>query len=233
VIGETANRGNGDAAGEGGDGMLAGRVVIVTGGGRGLGRAHALELARRGASVVVNDLDVAVDGSKLAGGDRSTSADVVAEIEAFAGIVLANHDDVADWEGSAHLIQATIDFFGRLNAVVNNAGVLRDRMFVNASAKEWDAVIRVHLRGHFCVARHAAAHWRDEAKNGRNVSGRIVNTSSGAGLLEIDGGRVTLMDGWQRAATIDSGRRLGVDEIGPLVDKLVCQSPEPLPAYGT
>jgi NAD(P)-dependent dehydrogenase (short-subunit alcohol dehydrogenase family) len=303
--------------------MRAGRVVIVTGAGRGLGRAHALEIASQGACVVVNDLGVALDGAAVTGGATSPAEDVVAEISARGGSAIANHDDVADWEGSAGIFGAAIDAFGRLDAVVNNAGVVRDRMFANATVDEWDAVLRVHLRGHFCVARHAASYWRDAAKNGEPVSGRIVNTSSGAGLLgstgqaaysaakagivgltlveaaelarygvtanaiapsartrmteavladamaapaeaetfdamapenvsplvawlcsagsgsisgrvfEIEGGRLTLMDGWQRAATIDSGRRLDSSEIGALVGKLVGEAPAPLPVYGT
>jgi NAD(P)-dependent dehydrogenase (short-subunit alcohol dehydrogenase family) len=157
-----------------------GRVVIVTGAGRGLGRAHALEFARQGAKVVVNDLGVALDGSAPG---RGPADDVVAEIRDAGGHAVANGDDVADWDGAASLVQSALDEFGRLDVVVNNAGFVRDRMFANAAEDEWDAVVRVHLKGHFAPARHAAAHWRDRSKAGDPVDARIVNTSSGAGLL--------------------------------------------------
>jgi NAD(P)-dependent dehydrogenase (short-subunit alcohol dehydrogenase family) len=155
------------------------RVVIVTGAGRGLGRAHALELARQGARVVVNDLGVEADGR---GGSSGPAEDVVREIRAAGGEAVANGADVADWAQSAGLVRAALDAFGRLDAVVNNAGFVRDRMFANAAEEEWDAVIRVHLKGHFCVSRHAVAWWRDRAKAGEAVDARLVNTSSGAGL---------------------------------------------------
>jgi len=161
-------------------GICEGRVVIVTGSGRGIGRAHALELARQGARVVVNDLGCELDGS---GGGTGPAGEVVEAIRAGGGEAVANGDDVADWEGAARLVQSAIDAFGDLHAVVNNAGFVRDRMFANAAEDEWDAVVRVHLKGHFCVARHAAAHWRDQAKAGTPVDARIINTSSGAGIL--------------------------------------------------
>jgi NAD(P)-dependent dehydrogenase (short-subunit alcohol dehydrogenase family) len=160
-------------------GLCAGRVVIVTGAGRGLGRAHALLFAREGAAVVVNDLGVELDGR---GGSSGPAGEVVEEIRGQGGRAVANGADVADWKQAAALVAAAIEAFGRLDVVVNNAGFVRDRMFVNAGEEEWDAVVRVHLKGHFCVARHAAAHWRDQAKAGRPVDARIVNTSSGAGL---------------------------------------------------
>src|SRR4051794_15049828 len=160
-------------------GICAGRVVIVTGSGRGIGRAHALELARQGAKLVVNDLGCELDGS---GGGSGPAGEVVDAIRAAGGEAVANGDDVADWDGAGRLVQAAADAFGAPHAVVNNAGFVRDRMFANAAEDEWDAVVRVHLKGHFCVARHAAAHWRDQSKAGVAVDGRIINTSSGAGI---------------------------------------------------
>jgi len=304
---------------------LDGRVVIVTGAGRGLGRAHALELGRQGARVVVNDLGVALDGGaddEAVGG--APADDVAAEITAAGGTAIANRDDVADFDAARELLHSALDTFGRLDAVVNNAGVVRDRMFVNAAEDEWDAVIAVHLKGHFCLARHAAAHWRDLCKRtGEPVCGRIVNTSSGAGLLgsvgqaaysaakagivgltlvqsaelarygvtanaiapsartrmtetvfahamaaptaadtfdamapenvsplvawlcstesstvtgrvfAVEGGRISLMDGWQPAATKDVSRRYRADELAETVASLIACSPEPQPVYGS
>jgi len=160
-------------------GLCEGRVVIVTGAGRGLGRAHALAFARAGAKVVVNDLGVERDGR---GADESPAQQVVEEIRAAGGEAIADGADVADWEQTGRLVRRTLDAFGRLDVVVNNAGFVRDRMFVSCSEEEWDAVIRVHLKGHFCLSRHACDHWRAEAKAGRPVDARIINTSSGAGL---------------------------------------------------
>jgi NAD(P)-dependent dehydrogenase (short-subunit alcohol dehydrogenase family) len=161
-------------------GICEDRVVVVTGAGRGIGEAHALEFARQGAKVVVNDIGAALDGT---GGSGSPAHQVVEAIRTRGGEAMANGDDVADWDGAHNLIATAIEAFGRLDVVVNNAGFVRDRMFVNASEDEWDAVVRVHLKGHFCVARAAAAHWRDRSKAGEEVDARIVNTSSGAGLL--------------------------------------------------
>jgi NAD(P)-dependent dehydrogenase (short-subunit alcohol dehydrogenase family) len=159
--------------------LCAGRVVIITGAGRGIGREHALEFARQGASVVVNDLGGQVDGS---GRSAGPAQQVVQEIEKLGGRAIANGADVADWNQSRALLQAALDAFGRVDVVVNNAGILRDRMFANATEEEFDAVVRVHLKGHFCLSRHAAAYWRDQSKAGAQPSGRIINTSSGAGL---------------------------------------------------
>jgi NAD(P)-dependent dehydrogenase (short-subunit alcohol dehydrogenase family) len=145
-----------------------------------LGRAHALELARQGAMVVVNDVGAELDGS---GGSTGPAAEVVDEIVELGGEGVVNADDVADFAGAKHLVDHALEAFGRLDAVVNNAGIVRDRMFANAAEDEWDAVVRVHLKGHFAVARHAAAHWRDLAKAGEAVDARIINTSSGAGIL--------------------------------------------------
>ena len=161
-------------------GICDGRVVIVTGAARGLGRAHALELARQGAKVVVNDVGAELDGS---GGSTGPAAEVVDEIVELGGEGVVNADDVADFAGAKHLVEHALEAFGRLDAVVNNAGIVRDRMFANAAEDEWDAVVRVRLKGHFAVARHAAAHWRDQAKAGEAVDARIINTSSGAGIL--------------------------------------------------
>ena len=161
-------------------GICDGRVVIVTGAGRGIGRAHALELARQGARVVVNDIGAELDGT---GGSASPAREVVDEIVAAGGQAVVNGDDVADWQGAQRLVGTALDAFGGLDAVVNNAGFVRDRMFVSGGEDEWDAVVRVHLKGHFCVGRWAAAHWRDRAKAGSPADARIVNTSSGAGLL--------------------------------------------------
>jgi NAD(P)-dependent dehydrogenase (short-subunit alcohol dehydrogenase family) len=160
--------------------ICEGRVALVTGAGRGLGRAHALEFARQGAAVVVNDIGVALDGR---GGSTAPAQEVANEIRGLGGQVVVNDDDVADWAGSRRLIEAALEAFGRLDVVVNNAGFVRDRMFVNADEDEWDAVVRVHLKGHFCVSRWAAAHWRDRTKAGDANDARIINTSSGAGLL--------------------------------------------------
>jgi len=300
--------------------LLDGRVIVVTGAGRGLGRAHAVELARHGANVIVNDLGVALDGSP---GDGSVAQGVADEIGRSGGTAIANGDDVSDWEEAAHLVATALETFGRLDGVVNNAGIVRDRMFANATPDEWDAVMRVHLRGHFCVTRHAAAHWRELAKQDGPVGARIVNTTSGAGLLgsvgqaaysaakagiagltlvqaaelrrygvtvnaiapsartrmtetvfadamappsdpnqfdpmapdnvsplvawlcssesravngrifEVEGGKITLMDGWQRAASHDEGRRLDARSLEAIVGRLVDESPAPLPVYGS
>lgn len=161
-------------------GICDGRVVVVTGAGRGLGRAHALAFASEGARVVVNDLGVELDGSSA----RSRPADeVVEEIRAAGGEAVANGDDIADWDGAERVVRSAIEAFGDLHVLVNNAGFVRDRMFANLEEDEWDAVTRVHLKGHAAPSRHAAAYWRDRAKAGDAVDARIVNTSSGAGLL--------------------------------------------------
>ncbi len=153
--------------------------MIVTGGARGIGREHALLFAREGARVVVNDIGVELDGS---GGGSGPAGEVVQQIRDEGGEAIANGADVADWEQTRGCLEQTLERFGRLDAVVNNAGFVRDRMFVSCSEEEWDAVVRVHLKGHFCLARHAAEYWRNESKAGRPVDARIINTSSGAGL---------------------------------------------------
>jgi NAD(P)-dependent dehydrogenase (short-subunit alcohol dehydrogenase family) len=165
-------------------GALEGRVAIITGGGRGLGRAHALLFADEGAKVVVNDRGGGNDG---AGVDASPASEVVDEINARGGEAIANADDVADWEGAQRLINTAIDNFGELDVLVNNAGILRDRVLVNMSEAEWDDVVRVHLRGHFAPTRWAAAYWREEAKNGRAKPRNLVHTSSTSGLFSNPG----------------------------------------------
>ncbi|UIJ63984.1 SDR family oxidoreductase [Amycolatopsis acidiphila] len=295
--------------------MVEGRVVIVTGAGRGIGRAHALAFAREGAQVVVNDIGAALDGSGSSGGPAQ---EVVEEIEALGGKAVANTDDVADWQGASRLVAAALERFGRLDVLVNNAGFLRDRMLVNLGEDEWDAVIRVHLKGHFAPMRHAAAYWRAEAKAGRAPEARVINTSSGAGLLgsvgqgnysaakagiagltvvaaaefarygvtvnaiapaartrmteptfdmaapesgfdamapenvsplvvwlgsaesaqvtgrvfEVDGGRVSLAQGWRHGVSVDKGARWEPSELGNVVSRLLADSPPPEPVYG-
>jgi NAD(P)-dependent dehydrogenase (short-subunit alcohol dehydrogenase family) len=158
---------------------LQDKVIIVTGAGRGIGREEALEFARQGAMVVVNDLGVARDGTDPS---QTPAQEVVDEIKAMGGEAIANYDDISDWDGAERLVRTAIDTFGELHTLVNNAGILRDRMLVNMSTEEWDAVIRVHLRGTFAPARIAAAYWRDKSKAGEPVDARIVNTSSSSGI---------------------------------------------------
>jgi len=162
-------------------GALDGRIAVITGAGRGIGREHALLFAAEGALVVVNDPGGSVDGSGV--GEGSPAHDVVAEIVAAGGRAVANVDDVSEWEGGRRLVGAAIEHFGGLDVLVNNAGILRDRMLVTMSEEEWDSVIRVHLKGHFVALRHAAAYWRARAKAGASVRASVVNTSSTSGLF--------------------------------------------------
>jgi NAD(P)-dependent dehydrogenase (short-subunit alcohol dehydrogenase family) len=302
--------------------LLEGRIAIVTGAGRGIGRAHALELARQGARVLVNDLGTSGSGE---GSASEVAHEVVAEITELGGEAVANGADVADFEQAAAMVQQAIDAFGGLDVLVNNAGFVRDRMLVNTSEEEWDAVIRVHLKGHFAPLRHAGAWWRSEAKAGRQRVARVVNTSSGAGLqgsigqatysaakagiagmtlvaaaelgrygvavnaiapvartrmtegafpemmaapsgqdggggfdamdpannspvvawlasgdcdltgrvLEIEGGRICLEEGWRHGPRQDLGRRWEAAEVGPAVRELVSKAATPEPVYGT
>jgi NAD(P)-dependent dehydrogenase (short-subunit alcohol dehydrogenase family) len=161
-------------------GALDGRVAIITGAGRGIGREHALLFAQEGAKVVVNDLGGAMDGS---GDDRTAAEQVVDEIKAMGGEAVANADNVADWEGGQRLVNTAVEAFGDLHVLVNNAGILRDRVLVNMTEDEWDAVIHVHLKGHFVPTRWAAAYWREQTKAGKQVKASVVHTSSTSGLL--------------------------------------------------
>ncbi len=298
-------------------GICEGRVVVVTGAGRGIGREHALAFAREGAKVVVNDLGVARDGS---GSDVGPAQQVVDEIVGLGAEAVASTHDAADWNGAHDLVHTAVDTFGGLDVLVNNAGFLRDRMLFTTSEEEWDAVIRVHLKGHFATARHASEYWRACAKRGQTVDARIVNTSSGAGLMgsvgqgaysaakagivgltlvqsaemarygvtanaiapaartrmteevfaermrppddgfdvnhpgnisplvvwlgsvdagditgrvfEIEGGLLSVADGWQHGPQVDKGDRWEPAEIGTAVRKLVAQAPLPAPVYG-
>lgn len=301
-------------------GLVDGRVVIITGAGRGIGRAHALAFAGEGAKVVVNDIGAGADGSETG---ESPAEQVVAEIIAAGGQAVVNGDDVADWAGAENLIKTAIDTFGGLDVLVNNAGFLRDRMLVGMSEGEWDAVIRVHLKGHFAPLRHAAAYWRAEAKAGKTVDARIINTSSGAGLqgsigqgnyaaakagiaemtiqaaaelknygvsvnaiapaartrmtvgaggamaesmaapeegfdamapenisplvvwlgsaeskdvtgrvFEVEGGKITVAEGWRHGPSEDKGDRWDPKEIGPVVATLLEKAEIPTPVYG-
>jgi NAD(P)-dependent dehydrogenase (short-subunit alcohol dehydrogenase family) len=293
-------------------------VVIVTGAGRGIGRGHALEFGRQGAQVVVNDLGAELDGS---GGSSGPAGEVVDAIRSAGGEAVANGDDVADWGGAQRLVQTAIDAFGRLDVLVNNAGFLRDRMIVSTSEEEWDSVIRVHLKGHFATARFAAAYWREQQKAGERVDARIINTSSGAGLLgsvgqgtysaakagiaaltmveaaelarygvtanaiapaartrmteavfaetmaapedggfdamapenvaplvvwlgsaesagitgrvfEVEGGILSVADGWQHGPRVDKAARWDPAEVGSAVRDLLARAPAPAPVYG-
>src|SRR5579862_8635728 len=159
---------------------LSGKVAIVTGAGRGIGRAHSLALAAAGAKVVVNDLGAGIAGE---GADETPAQQVVQEIEDAGGEAVANGENVADFEGAGRLVRQAIDELGGLDILVNNAGILRDRMLVNMTEDEWDAVIAVHLKGHFAPTRHAAAYWRERSKAGEEVRARVINTSSPSGVF--------------------------------------------------
>jgi NAD(P)-dependent dehydrogenase (short-subunit alcohol dehydrogenase family) len=161
-------------------GSLEGRVAIVTGAGRGIGREHALLFAELGAKVVVNDLGGGMDGT---GDDGSPAEQVVDEIKDLGGEAVANADNVADWEGGQRLINAALDAFGDLHVLVNNAGILRDRVLINMTEDEWDAVIAVHLKGHFVPTKFAAIYWREQTKAGKTVKAAVINSSSTSGLL--------------------------------------------------
>lgn len=165
-------------------GRLDGRVAVITGAGRGIGREHALLLASEGAKLVINDLGGATDGE---GSDDAAAQLVATEIEERGGIAVANGDDVADWEGGQRLIATALETFGALHILVNNAGILRDRVLVNMTEDDWDSVMRVHLRGHFVPTRFAAAYWRERAKAGEPVHASVINTTSTSGLFSNPG----------------------------------------------
>ena len=160
--------------------QLNGKVAIVTGAGRGIGRAHAAALSAAGARVVVNDLGAGLAGE---GADAAPADEVVAEIRGRGGEAISNGENIADFAGAGRLVDAAVEAFGRLDILVNNAGILRDRMLVNMSEDEWDAVVAVHLKGHFATTRHAAAYWREQAKTGADVKARVINTSSPSGVF--------------------------------------------------
>ncbi|WP_375250254.1 SDR family NAD(P)-dependent oxidoreductase [Sphingomonas sp.] len=160
--------------------LLEGRVAIVTGAGRGLGRAHALKLAEQGAKVVVNDLGSSAAGE---GVDETPAQEVVAAIRKMGGDAAVNTSDVSDWNAAQEMVAQAVDTFGRLDILVNNAGILRDRMLVNMSEDEWDLVVKVHLKGTFAPLHHAANHWRLESKAGRTVDARVINTTSHSALF--------------------------------------------------
>ncbi len=160
-------------------GALDGRVVLITGAGRGIGREHALLMASEGAKVVVNDLGGTTDGT---GADAGPAAEVVEEIKAMGGEAVANNDSVTDWEGAQRMVNLAVETFGDLHVLVNNAGILRDRVIVNMTEAEWDAVVEVHMKGHFCPTRWASAYWREQSKAGHEVNASVINTASGAML---------------------------------------------------
>ncbi|MGW7007451.1 SDR family oxidoreductase [Streptomyces sp. NPDC054933] len=293
--------------------LCAGRVVVITGAGRGIGHEHALAFAAAGARVVVNDL-----GPVNA---PDAPEEVVARIREAGGEAVVHTEDIATWSGAASLVRTALDAFGGLDVLVNNAGILRDRMLVSMDEAEWDAVVRVHLKGHFAPLRHAAGYWRQRAKSGLPVDARVINTTSGAGLLgsvgqgnyaaakagiaaltvvaaaelarygvtvnaiapaartrmteqampelvarpehgfdvyhpgnvsplvvwlasaesarvtgrvfEVEGGRVSLADGWRHGPVVDAGRRWDPSELGPVVGKLLSDARAPEPVYGT
>jgi len=299
-------------------GLCDGRVVIVTGAGRGIGRAHALAFAAAGAKVVVNDIGVSLAGE---GGEGTPAEEVAVEIRAAGGEAVVDGHDVADFAAAGALVKTALDAFGGLDVVVNNAGIVRDRMFVSTTEEEWDAVVRVHLKGHYAVASNACAHWRNESKAGRPVDARIINTSSGAGLqgsvgqsaysaakagiagltlvqaaelgrygitsnaiapsartrmteevfaermakpesgfdamapenvsplvvwlgsaesrdvtgrvFEVEGGKLSIADGWRRGPEVDRGARWAPDEIGSAVHDLIAKAIPPQKVYGT
>lgn len=209
-------------------GICEGRVAVVTGAGRGLGRAHALEFARQGARVVVNDLGVGPDGRD---GSDAPAQEVVAEIVKAGGSAVADYHDIATWDGAAALVRTALDAFGKIDVLVNNAGFLRDRMLINLSEQDWDDVVRVHLKGHFLMIRHAGAHWRDQYKTGNLNDARVINTSSGAGLLgSVGQGNYAAAKAGIAALTIQAAAELGrygvtVNAIAPAARTRMTEGP--------
>lgn len=167
-------------------GILEGRVAIITGAGRGIGREHALLFASHGAAVVVNDLGGSNSGD---GADTGPAHEVVAEITAAGGRAVANTDNIADWAGAKRLVQQAIDQFGRLDILVNNAGILRDAFIAGMAEDQWDAVINVHLKGHFAMLHHAAEYWKNQSKAGEQPSAAVINTASGSGVTLPNAGQ--------------------------------------------
>jgi NAD(P)-dependent dehydrogenase (short-subunit alcohol dehydrogenase family) len=165
---------------------LEGRIAVITGAGRGIGREHALLFAQEGARVVVNDLGGAPDGT---GEDASAAQQVVDEITSAGGEAVANHDDVSSWDGAASMIQQAVDEYGQLDVLVNNAGILRDAFIASMTEEQWDAVIKVHLKGHFCPLHHAVEHWRGRSKAGEEVNAAVINTASGSGTFMPNAGQ--------------------------------------------
>jgi NAD(P)-dependent dehydrogenase (short-subunit alcohol dehydrogenase family) len=298
--------------------ICEGRVVVITGAGRGIGREHALEFAHQGARVVVNDTGSSTTGD---GTSEDVASEVVALIRDAGGEAVANTADVSDWEGAATLVETAVDAFGRLDVLVNNAGILRDRMIVSMTEEEWDIVARVTMKGHFAPMHHAARYWRGQVKAGEEVDGRIVNTSSGAGLMgsvaqvnyaaakagiaamtiiaavelapygvtanaiapsartrltdgmfgdmmvmpesgfdamapenvsplvvwlgsaesrdvtgrvfEVEGGQISVADGWQHGPSVDRGERWDPADVGSAVHELLAKALPPAPVYGT
>ncbi len=200
-------------------GILDGRVAVITGAGRGIGREHALLFAAEGATVVVNDLGGDWHGL---GEDAAPAQQVEHEVQAAGGEALANGEDVADFTGAGRLIATTIERYGRLDVLINNAGILRDRFLINMSPDEWDGVIRVHLRGHFCTLRHAAAHWRERSKAGESFDAAVVNTASPVGLTLPNLGQINYA---AAKAGIAAMTQLAAAELGRYGVRVNCIAP--------
>ena len=196
-------------------GALEGRIAVITGAGRGIGREHALLFAREGASVVVNDLGGAPDGS---GADQSAAEAVVEEIRAAGGEAVANHDDVADFEGAWGVIDCAVERYGRLDVLVNNAGILRDAFIHRMTEEEWDSVIRVHLKGHWSCLRHATDHWRERSKAGEEVKGAVINTASGSGTTVPNPGQANYGAAKAAIAALTLVASMELDRLGVRVN---------------
>jgi NAD(P)-dependent dehydrogenase (short-subunit alcohol dehydrogenase family) len=214
-------------------GALDGRIAVITGAGRGIGREHALLFASEGAKVVVNDLGGSPDGT---GEDASAAQAVVDEISEAGGEATANHDDVSSWDGAANLIKQAVDEYGPVDALVNNAGILRDAFIASMTEEQWDAVVQVHLKGHFCALRHAVEHWRGRSKAGDEVNAAVINTASASGTFLPNAGQVNY--GAAKAAiaalTLVAAQELGrygvrVNAIAPVArTRLTLQTPGPI-----